>query len=68
MREPVRALGVFGGLAFTLGLTTAAGAFLGHYLDQRWGTVPWLTLAGTLAGMAAGLAEVVMALRRMGSG
>jgi len=65
MREPLRALWLVGGLAFTLGALTVAGALLGHYLDQRLHTGPWLTLAGTLAGTAAGFFEMVTTLRRM---
>jgi F0F1-type ATP synthase assembly protein I len=55
-----------GGLAFVLGALTALGAWLGHYLDRRWGTVPWLTLAGTLLGMGAGFFEVASVLRHIG--
>jgi ATP synthase protein I len=63
-RGPMRAVGVVGGLAFVLGAMTGLGAFLGHYLDQRWGTAPWLTLAGTLCGMGAGFIEVFSVIRR----
>jgi len=47
---------------------TAAGAGVGYYLDQRWATVPWLTLAGTLCGMGAGFFEVVSVIRRLEGG
>jgi F0F1-type ATP synthase assembly protein I len=53
------------GLALTLGVTTAAGALLGDYLDHRWGTGPWLTLVGTLLGMAAGFFEMISVLARI---
>lgn len=42
-----------------LGLgTSLAGAvllplFVGHTLDERWGTTPWLTLAGAMLGLVA---------------
>jgi F0F1-type ATP synthase assembly protein I len=68
IRGPMRSAGLVGGLGFTLGLMTAAGAGVGYYLDQRWGTVPWLTLAGTLCGMGAGFFEVVSVIRRLGDG
>jgi F0F1-type ATP synthase assembly protein I len=54
--------------AVTMAVMTLAGALIGQYLDRRLGTVPWLTLAGTMAGMAAGFAEVLRIVRRMGDG
>ena len=66
-RGPLRTVGMVGGLAFVLGGLTVLGAWFGNYLDRRWGTGPWLTLAGTLLGMGAGFFEVVTALRRFGA-
>ena len=66
LRGPMRAVGLAGGLGLMLGLMTVLGAWLGYYLDGRWGTAPWLTLVGTLCGMGAGFFEVVVVLRRMG--
>jgi F0F1-type ATP synthase assembly protein I len=65
---PLRTIGIVGGLGFVLGLSTLLGALAGHYLDQRWGTGPWLTLVGTLAGTAAGFYEVVTVLRQLAGG
>jgi ATP synthase protein I len=66
LRGPMRTVGMVGGLGFVLGALTALGAVLGHYLDGRWGTGPWLTLVGTLLGMGAGFFEVVSVMRRIG--
>ena len=41
------------------------GAFAGRYLDQRWGTGPWITLVGTLLGTAVGFYEVVSVLKQL---
>jgi ATP synthase protein I len=65
---PIRAIGMVGGLGFMLGLSVLAGALLGHYLDRRWGTGPWVTLAGVLLGTAVGFREVIAALRRLSEG
>jgi ATP synthase protein I len=62
----MRTAGMVGGLGFALGALTALGAWAGHYLDRRWGTGPWLTLAGTLLGMGAGFYEVYSVMRRVG--
>ncbi len=65
-RGAMRAAGVVGGLGLVMAATAVAGAWLGYYLDGRWGTGPWLTLAGTLVGVAAGFVEVMSVLRRVG--
>lgn len=62
---PVRTIGVAGGLGFVLGLSALLGALAGRYLDQRWGTGPWITLVGTLVGTAAGFYEVVTVLKQL---
>jgi ATP synthase protein I len=65
---PIRAIGFVGGLGFMLAFSALLGAVVGHYLDQRWGTGPWLTLVGTLLGTAAGFYEIVSAVGRFGEG
>ncbi|HUU54275.1 MAG TPA: AtpZ/AtpI family protein [Armatimonadota bacterium] len=62
---PMRTIGVAGGLGFVLALSALLGALAGRYLDQHWGTGPWITLAGTLLGMAAGFYEVVTVLKQL---
>jgi len=55
-------------LGVLLGVSTVAGVLVGQYLDRRWGTWPWVTLAGTVLGMVGGLFEVIGALKRLQSG
>jgi ATP synthase protein I len=62
---PMRTIGVAGGLGFVLGLSALLGAFAGRYLDQRWGTGPWITLVGTLLGTAVGFYQVVTVLKQL---
>jgi len=45
-------VGIFFGVAVVIGLLA------GHWLDGRWHTEPWLTLAGVLIGVAAGFREL----------
>jgi ATP synthase protein I len=66
LRESLRTAGLAGGLGLGLGLMMVVGALAGHYLDQRWGTGPWLTLLGLFLGMGAGFWEVVTTIRRLG--
>jgi F0F1-type ATP synthase assembly protein I len=44
------------GLTFALGI--ALLAWLGHWLDGRWGTDPWLTLAGAVLGVMVGFVNL----------
>ena len=64
-QEPIRTIGVAGGLGIMLGLSTLLGALAGRYLDQHWGTGPWITLVGTLFGTAAGCYEIVIVLKQV---
>ena len=66
MPGPMRAVGLVSGLGFMLAAMTVLGAWLGHYLDGRWGTTPWLTLTGTLGGMGAGFFEGGAVLKLVG--
>jgi len=57
------------GLVFVVFLVS--GVLLGRWLDERWGTEPWLLLAGSLLGMAAGFYhffKVVFSLGRKRAG
>lgn len=47
------------GLGLEMGLTVAGLTWLGHYLDERWGTAPWLLLTGGLVGAASALALLI---------
>ena len=64
-QRPMQTIGMVGGLGFVLGLSALLGALAGRYLDQHWGTGPWITLAGTLLGTAAGFYEVVTVLKQL---
>lgn len=44
------------GLQF--GISIAIGALAGNWLDKRFGSEPWLLLAGVLFGSAAGFRDL----------
>ncbi|MHB1523088.1 MAG: AtpZ/AtpI family protein [Candidatus Dormibacteria bacterium] len=56
---PGAALALVGVFSFTVGVGVVAGVLL----DQRWHTLPWLTLTGLVLGMVAGAAAVIRGLR-----
>jgi ATP synthase protein I len=43
------------GIGSTLALTVALGVGLGFWADRRWGTTPFLTLAGAILGLVMGM-------------
>jgi F0F1-type ATP synthase assembly protein I len=45
-------VGIFFGVAICIGF------FGGHWLDRRWHTEPWLSIAGLLIGVASGFREL----------
>ena len=63
---PLRAAGVLAGMGLTLGVAALLGAGLGYYLDGRWGTAPWLMVAGLFLGLIAGFVEMFEVLRKLG--
>lgn len=50
----------------TAGIQLAASVvvmfFLGHWLDERWHTAPWLVIIGSMAGAAAGFTQFIRAV------
>ncbi len=43
-------IGPYLGLGIEFAVTLLVFIFAGHYLDKRWGTDPWLLLAGATLG------------------
>jgi len=48
--QDLRALGIGLELAAVIG----GGAWVGSWADGKWGTAPWLALAGTIFGLTGG--------------
>ena len=48
----------FVGLGFELAVPLLAGLFGGQWLDRRYGTAPWLLLAGVIVGAAVGFVSL----------
>ena len=54
--------GVYGAVGFQLAFAVVGGLLLGHYLDGKWGTGPWLALLGLTLGSAGGLYNLIRIL------
>lgn len=52
--ELLRRMGPFLSLGMTFGAAVLLGVGAGYWADKRFGTDPWLTLAGLLIGIALG--------------
>ena len=63
--EALRAAGLLAGAGLMLGVSTLLGAGIGYWLDRRWHTGNWLTLAGMFLGLAAGFVELFRLLKRL---
>jgi len=47
-----------------LAVATLIGLFGGHWLDDKLGTRPWLTILGLVFGIAAGFNSLIRVARR----
>ena len=55
----------FSSLGIELGLSVMIGLIGGQWLDKKFGTEPWLLLAGLLIGLAAGFRSMFRALKEL---
>lgn len=49
-------------LAWSVPIAIAIGYGVGWWLDQRYGTEPWLQIVGFILGAAAGLGQILQLL------
>ena len=47
----------------TIGLEMAAPAWLGYWLDGKWGTEPWLVVLGAILGFTTGMKHLLSLAR-----
>jgi len=52
--KAMRAFALGSTLAFQFAVSLVLGILGGRYLDDVWGTSPWMLLVGLLLGLAAG--------------
>lgn len=49
----------YAGLGLQLPATILLGFLAGHWADGRFGTTPWLTIAGSAVGMTVGFVSFI---------
>jgi len=57
-RKPLSSGAEFAGVGLQLGATIALSAWLGYWLDQKLGTLPWLTILMVFVGAGAAFYHV----------
>ena len=62
-----KAVAIGTNISTTLAGLVGVGYFSGRYLDARWGTKPWLTLALMIGGVALGASYLVITLKEFGA-
>ena len=60
----LREMAYFSSLGLQVALSIFIGLAIGVYLDHRWETAPWLTLAGLGLGIAAAYRNIGLAIRK----
>ena len=55
----LRELGRYTGFGLTWALSVLFFLAIGYWLDQRLGTLPWLTIAGAFVGATGGFISLV---------
>ncbi len=45
-------IGIFSEITGLIALPVVAGALMGKWLDEKYGTEPWLIITGTVLGIA----------------
>ena len=62
--SPIVRYGRYGAIAFEFSGGIAAGAFIGWWLDERYGTQPYALLATTLLAVVGGFVRLITVLRK----
>ena len=63
-RRSLREMAYYSSLGLSIALSIFIGLAAGVWLDQRFGTIPWLTLIGLAMGIAAGYRNIGLAIRK----
>ena len=64
-RKLFRMLGALSTVGITLVVSTVIGYFIGHWLDGKFDTTPWLTVVFLLVGIAAGFKNLYDQTRKL---
>jgi F0F1-type ATP synthase assembly protein I len=62
--KTMKNMGILSTVGFSLVIAIVIGVVVGYYLDEWLGTSPWLFLVFFFVGLAAGLRNMYLAVRK----
>ena len=62
-KPPVASYAIYLAAGVQLAASTVAGLVVGHYVDKKLGTDPWLTAAGVMLGFVGGMINLFRIVR-----
>jgi F0F1-type ATP synthase assembly protein I len=62
----LREVGRYTGFGLAWALSVLFFLLIGYWLDQRFGTLPWLTIAGAFLGAAGGFISLIRGVTAAG--
>jgi len=65
-KEIFRAASLFTQIAITIATCVFLGVFIGRFLDNRFGTEPWLLLVFSLLGVGAAFKSLYELIKKFG--
>lgn len=63
-RKLIRTLGYLSTVGLSMAIAIGIGAFLGHYLDKKFGTDPWFFLIFLGLGIAAAFRNLYLMYKK----
>lgn len=64
--KELRELGNYLGLGIQMAVTVIAMVFLGIWLDEKFGSAPWLTVASSFLGISSALYSFIKTVLKSG--
>jgi ATP synthase protein I len=64
IKKTIRNLGYLSTVGMTMALCIFLGAFIGHYLDNKFNTDPWLLLVFLVFGIIAAFKNLMIMVRK----
>jgi len=63
-KKTIKDLAFFSTIGIAMALSIALGALIGYYLDNKFGTHPWLLYVGLALGIAAAFRNLYLLYKR----
>jgi len=64
-KKTVRTLGYLSTVGMAMAISIALGAFIGYYLDVKFGTEPWLFFVFLALGIIAGFKNLLFMVKKI---